>query len=246
MNQENLSLSKNKKMKLLNFPIMYQGYHSIDNRDVNYFAFQQDEAKSYGTNTRLVQITLNNPLLKRSDEYWQLRDEFHKKNGYYAEILDNSNEGLIRQIKFFEFLKQKGYDGITFLHEGIYFYPTIDSQYVITFTKDGFKEIDDIELAAGYFSKQLSKHPSENDSRVWLHNLNEILTNYEISEEIKEGIIFDLQAKGLYGASKETWMDFFTSDLHKSVQCSALTQKKQNCTRKTLKGNGICWQHNFK
>lgn len=225
---------------------MYQGFKALDNREVNYFTMNLNEAKNYGENIRAVEIKLQNPLLKKSDEYWNLREEFKEKKGYYAEILNNSAEGLIHQLEFFNFLKTKGYDGITFLHEGLFFYPSSDSQYVITFNHENFKEISnsDIELAAGYWMKQLSKHASENDSRVYLHNINEVLKNYKISSETDEYIVSELQSRGLYGVDEQVWDSFFHSGLRKSVQCSASTKLNKLCTRKTLNGNGLCWQHN--
>lgn len=230
-------------MTKLLFPIMYQGYNNLDEREVNYFALDINEAKNYGRNTRAAMIELHNPILKRSNEWWNLANEFKAKYGIYPEVLSNSEGGLKSQHEFFKFLKNKGYDGISFIHQGCFFYPSIDSQYVIAFSSKAIKPLTDQELdgCAAWFIKELSTHATEEHSRVWLHNLKLIYDNHNITDEVKEFIREKLEEEGLLDSKID--IEFYHQRLRQSVECCGKTQAGKKCTRKTLNGNGLCWQH---
>lgn len=233
------------KQTRLIFPIMYQGYNNLDEREANYFTLSKKEALNYGQNVRVAMIELHNPLLKRSDDYYALQNEFKEidKDHKWGDILDNSTEGIKRQQRFFDFLEKKGYDGITYIHQGCFFYPSIDSQYVVCFKKKSFKVLTDDQLGgmAGWFIKELNTHATENHSKIWIHNLKMIYDNHNVSEEEREWIREKIEEEGFLDGNIP--IEFYHERLHKSVVCCAKTFVGKKCTRKTLNGNGLCWQH---
>ena len=228
------------------FPIMYQGYNNLDEREANYFTLSKKEALNYGQNVRVVMIELHNPLLKRSDDYYTLQNEFREidKDHKWGDILDNSTEGIKRQQRFFDFLEKKGYDGITYIHQGCFFYPSSDSQYVVCFRKKTFKVLSDGQISgmASWFIKELNTHSTEHNKRIWVHNLKMIYENHNVLEEEMGLIKEKLEEEGVLDG--DIPIEFYHKRLHESVLCCAKTLIGKKCTRKTLNGNGLCWQHN--
>jgi hypothetical protein len=225
------------------FPIMYQGYNKLDEREVNYFALSKAEALSYGSNIRAVMIELKKPLM--DDDYYKMQNEFEDidQDHKWGDILDNSEAGIKRQHRFFKFLEKKGYDGITKIHRGCVFYPSIDSQYAVVFNKKDFKVLseDDLDSMAGWMIKQLNTHSTELQSRLMLHNLKAIYDNHNISDEMRGYVKEQLEQEGLLDGKID--VEFYYQRLNKSVVCCAKTLSGKECTRKTLNGNGLCWQH---
>lgn len=226
---------------------MYQGYNKLDNRQVNYFAMSKKEALNYGVNVRAVSVELSKPLLKASDSYYDLIYQFKLETNdrNLVDILDNSKEGLTRQFAFFDFLKKKGYDGISFLHQGCFFYPSSDSRYVICFYRKSFNVLNDKEIGemSGLFIKQLNKRASENYSKVLITNLKNIYENHNISKTEREFVSIELKDLGFL--NKNIPDSFYTSDFKKSVLCCGVNADGKRCSKKTLKGNGLCSIHQF-
>ena len=124
--------------------VAYQGTKGpIDNRSINYFTIDKDEAKGYGPNVRTVEVDASNYLDDFSDEAKELKKEFTSKYGYQPDILDNSPEGLKKQEEFFNFLKSKGYKGLDLTGYS-------DSQYLISFDNSTFKGVEEQAPAPQY------------------------------------------------------------------------------------------------
>jgi len=113
---------------------VYQGYNTLDNRDVNYFTVDKAEAKDYGKNVRQVSVDTKGFLQGDAKEYRALRSEFTKQTGTDFNILDNSPEGLAIQNDFFNFLKDRGYRGLDYTMFS-------DSQYLVAFSNDAIVDI---------------------------------------------------------------------------------------------------------
>lgn len=197
-----------KRKILLNFPLMYQGYDKLDNRNINYFSLRKEEALNYGNNVRLVKIQLFNPLLKKSDIYYDLNNEFREKDKEHKlfDFLDNSNEGIKRQERFFRFLKKKGYDGLSNIHENNEFSPSIDSQYVIVFNKKSFEEIPekDLDFLTAWMIKEINTHATKNDTKVYLFTLTEIFKNYKLDEDTHENVSLTLNEHDIKFSLKQS------------------------------------------
>jgi hypothetical protein len=191
-------------------------------------------------------IELENPLM--DDEYYKMQNEFESvdQDHKWGDILDNSPSGIKRQYRFFEFLKKKGYDGITKIHKGCFFYPSIDSQYAIVFDKKSLKELsdDDLDSIAGWMIKQLNTHSTENQDKVMLHTLKAIYDNHNITDEMRGYVKEKLEEEGLLEGKID--IEFYHQRLRKSVVCFGKTLTDKKCTRKTLNGDGLCWQHTNK
>ena len=118
--QPKFSLGKNVKT-------VYQGRRgSNDNREVNYFTVDIEEARSYG-NVSEVQVDTTDFLDGSSDEFYKIKREYRDLTGINFDILDNSVEGLKNQNKFFNFLKTKGYKGLDFTKFS-------DTRYIVSFS----------------------------------------------------------------------------------------------------------------
>ena len=122
----NVTVGKIPKDKAKTSKKVYQGYNTLDDRGINYFALDENEAAEYGQNVREIEIDTSNLLKTNSEQYQSLKVEDYKKTGKMFDVLDNSKEGLQKQKQFFEFLKEKGYNGIDST-------TSTDSQYIITF-----------------------------------------------------------------------------------------------------------------
>jgi len=132
---------------------VYQGRkeEKLENREFEYFALTEEEAKQYGENIRTEQVDLNGFLFKILEskeefgqinpEYTRLFTEFQESTGKVFDILNNSKEGLGIQAEFFNFLKNKGYKGFStyssgFIKNKISKNPKeYDDKYIITFNK---------------------------------------------------------------------------------------------------------------
>lgn len=127
-----------------NLLLMYQGRktYEVDGRRYNYWTINEWEArKNYGPYVRRRLIDTNRFLKKHilikdrfhwSEEYKKLNEEFMQKYGYkYGfDILDNSEEGMKKQDRFFQFLEEKGYLGYREYDSN-----ADDNPYVVTFDK---------------------------------------------------------------------------------------------------------------
>ena len=110
----------------LGFKQVYQGYDKLDNRKINYFTVDKNEASNYGNNTRAVVLNTNDLLKGNSNEYTNLLNEYYKITNNRFDILDNSEEGIKKQNQFFKFIKNKGYKGLDFTMFS-------DTQYIVSF-----------------------------------------------------------------------------------------------------------------
>ena len=143
---------------------VYQGRTSEqpDGRRYNYWTLYERDAKTYGPNVRKVRINPSGFLFKReqrwrtnlngervfdwdwSEEYERVIEEFKAQTGYdYFDILENGEEGLKKQNKFFEFLESKGYKGYAESNEleqrgG----EEHDNPYTVTFGDNGIIDSD--------------------------------------------------------------------------------------------------------
>lgn len=112
--------------------VVFQGYKGpLEEREFNYYAQNEREARDYGPNVRKVTVDTTGSLntVKDKETYYKLRLEFRDKTGKNFEILDNSEEGLKTQAEFFRFLRdEKGYTGLNMLEQS-------DSVYFISFEK---------------------------------------------------------------------------------------------------------------
>jgi hypothetical protein len=138
---------------------VYQGYDTLDNREINYFTVDKAEAKNYGKNVRQVNVDTKGFLEGDSKEYRPLRSEFAKQTGTDFNILDNSPEGLAIQNNFFNFLKDRGYKGLDYTMFS-------DSQYLVAFSNDAVTDITSetpqynkniYDLTPAQFKKHLMK-----------------------------------------------------------------------------------------
>ena len=108
---------------------VYQGYNNkVDNRGINFYTLNKEEAKDYGKNVREVIIDTSGMLNKKKDSkiYNELKVKFSKDTGKSFDLLDNSPAGLKTQNEFFNVLKKKGYTGIDFTGFN-------DNQYIVAF-----------------------------------------------------------------------------------------------------------------
>jgi hypothetical protein len=123
---------------------VYQGAKGpFDERSVNYFALDLEEAKNYGSNVRKVDVDTSNYLDDSSAKAKELKKEFTKQYGFTPDILDNSEEGLRGQAQYFEFLKEKGYKGLDLTNYS-------DSQYLISFDNSTFRQAEENTSRAWY------------------------------------------------------------------------------------------------
>ena len=137
----------------LGYKEMYQGYDVLDNREINYFTTNEEEARNYGGNLRSVLVNTKNLLKRDSEEYTNLLQEDYDKTQTRFDILDNSEEGLQKQEQFFNFLKSKGYSG---LDSTMY----SDNKYIVTFGDNEFGEKENIyELYSTYLDSIFPNSP---------------------------------------------------------------------------------------
>jgi hypothetical protein len=112
--------------EVLRFKQVYQGYNKLDNRKINYFTVDKNEASNYGSNVRNVILNTSNLLKGYSNDYNNLLNEYYKITNSGFDLLDNSKKGIENQNKFFEFIKEKGYKGLDFTMFS-------DSKYIVSF-----------------------------------------------------------------------------------------------------------------
>ena len=128
--------------------VAYQGAKGpFDDRGINYFTVDVQEARNYGGNVRKVDVDTSNYLDDSSKTKRDLQAEFTAKTGITPNILDNSAEGLKNQADFFEFLKSKGYKGLDLTMYS-------DSQYLISFDNETFDDNRD-DLDTPQYQKSL-------------------------------------------------------------------------------------------
>ena len=144
----------NSVYETLGFKQVYQGYDKLDNRKINYFTVDKNEASNYGNNTRAVVLNTNDLLKGNSNEYTNLLNEYYKITNNRFDILDNSEEGIKKQNQFFKFIKNKGYKGLDFTMFS-------DTQYIVSF--------ENIEItpqqkqqAQQLYSQYLEENPNGN------------------------------------------------------------------------------------
>jgi len=114
---------------------VYQGYNTLDNRGINYFTLDEEEAASYGQNVREVTVDTTDLIKADSELYGSIKLEDYRTTGVWFDILNNTPEGLAKQNQFFELIKEKGYKGID---SSMW----IDSQYIVTFDSNVIQSKD--------------------------------------------------------------------------------------------------------
>src|SRR5574343_1500190 len=60
---------------------VYQGYNTLDNRNINYYTLNEKEAKSYGKNVRKVDINTSEHLSANSKTFSDLKKEYYRNTG---------------------------------------------------------------------------------------------------------------------------------------------------------------------
>lgn len=158
---------------------------ALENRSFEYFTLDKDETKAYGDILREEELDLSNFLFqildsediagKSNDEYWNLFEEFKKENGKYFDILDNSEEGLQVQNKFFEFLKTKGYSGFSTYHPN----------YINKFVSKNVKDFDNTYIVV--FNKTEDKIEVTEEIPIFEEDLGDLMEDFDIDiNETKE------------------------------------------------------------
>ena len=195
---------------------MYQGYNdSVDEREYNYWAADKEEAKQYGKHIRSRKINTKGFLHYYRDfdsVTTPLKNEFKKVTGKNFDILDNSPEGLQTQREFFDFLKSKGYKGVTF-------YDSLnqeDNRYVITFDTIEAKSanqrsvVDELHRRAELSKSRVKKVTSEyyiiqvGDELIQMPRVHSVMPKYwygdgSYAAALQLGNAFDNLARIFFG-----------------------------------------------
>jgi hypothetical protein len=180
--RNNLEL-ENKVLESYGYVAAYQGTRGdIDNREVNYFTLDENEASDYGI-TRKVAINTEGFIDATTDEYRNLKNEDQKLTGTRVDLMDNSVEGLAKQQQFFNFLMSKGYKGID--NTGFE-----DSKYLIAFQNQDFEKQAEVpKMLYTKYIKSVQSRGSETD----MDKFQQWAKNYGIPEYSRAGILTETQ-----------------------------------------------------